>query len=234
MRCVKILLVICIVSFTCMAMAAGPPAGGTHQGRSANPLQDRLDAFTEKDKNELPAMNGVEFLGSSMFEGWTEVRSHMAPVPAFNRAIGGSKSADILSHLEQLVLQYKPKVVVLYTGINDVSEGVQPETAAENIWKIIKGIQTDLPETHVIYIPILNTSNRPDSTALIENANNRVIANAEGDAGVTVLDVSSALVDENGDTRPEFLTSDKSHYNETAYKVMAQMVKPVVEKIWSR
>lgn len=234
MRYVKILLMICALGFATGAMATAPPAGGPPPGGSANPFQDALDAMADKDKSVPPPKNAVEFAGSSMFEGWSGVASDMAPIPAFNRAIGGSKTADILSHLDQLVLQYKPKVVVLYSGINDVSEGILPETAAENIRKIIEGVQADLPETRIIYIPILNISNQPDSNGLIADANNRVKAFAEGNTRVTILDVSSVLVDENGNTRSEFLTGDGSHFNEAAYEAMALVVKPAVEKIWSR
>jgi hypothetical protein len=231
----KFLLMICVLGVAMAATAAEPPTGehgGPPSGGSANPLQDRLDSLAETDKTDPPAKNGIEFVGSSMFEGWTEVADHMAPMPAFNRAIGGSKTGDILAHLDRLVLQYEPKVVVLYSGINDVSEGITPETAAENIQNIIEGIQADLPETRVVYIPILNTSNRPDSNGLIEDANARIIAYAKGNSRITVLDVSPALVDENGDTRKDFLTDDGSHYNETAYEAMATVVKPAVEAIW--
>jgi lysophospholipase L1-like esterase len=203
-----------------------------HRG-GGDPFLDRLNALAEKDVSDLPPKNGVEFAGSSMFEGWTEVTAHMAPIPAFNRSIGGSKTADILSHLDQLVLQYEPEVVVLYTGINDVSEGIAPKTAAENIRKIINGIQTALPETHVIYIPALNTGNRPDSESRITDVNRRVNAYAEEDGDVTVLDVGPALVDGNGNTRPELLLDGGTHYNETAYKIMAGVVKPVVEPLYT-
>lgn len=230
MRNLIILMLISMMGFAAEAMAAGPPPGGG----SANPLQERLDALTEKDRAGLPAENGVEFVGSSMFEGWTGVAAHMAPIPAFNRAIGGSKTADILAHLDQMVLQSKPGVVVLYTGINDVSEGVAPETAAGNILKIMEGIRASLPETEIIYIPMLDTANRPDVAGLITDADTRVGKYAEGNAWVTVLDIRAALVDESGNTRPEFLDGDGAHYNDAAYEAMAGVVKPAVEKIRSR
>jgi lysophospholipase L1-like esterase len=248
MRCLKILVMICVMGIAVVAMAAeppaggpptgGPPAGGPPEGGppsgGGNPFQDRLDALAEKDKARPPAKNGVEFVGSSMFEGWTEVAAHMAPMPAFNRAIGGSKTGDVLAHLDRLVLQYEPRIVVLYSGINDVGEGVSSETAAENIKKIIEGIQADLPGTGIVYIPILDTANRPDVAESITDANSRVREYAEGNHRVTVVDISAALVDEKGNTRPEFLAEDGHHYNEAAYEAMARVVKPVVEEIWSR
>ncbi len=232
MNCVKMLLMIFVMGVGITAMAAGPPAGSPSGERSANPFQDRLDNFSVKDKSDPPAKHGVEFVGSSMLEGWSDVTAQMAPFLAFNRAIGGSKTADILSHLDQLVLQYEPRVVVLYSGINDVSEGISSETAAENIQKIIEGILSGLPGTRVIYIAILNTSNRSDSSGPIKDANSRVRTFAEKNPRVTYLDISGALVDGEGNTRSKFLTDDHSHYNTAAYEAMARVVKPVLEDVW--
>lgn len=237
MRKAILLVFVCVLGAAMTAMAAGPPAGNhaaPPTGGSANPFQDKLDALAETDKSDPPAKNGVEFVGSSMLEGWVDVAAHMAPLPAFNRAIGGSKTGDILSHLDPLVLQYEPKVVILYSGINDVSEGVSVTETVENLRNIIGGIQAVLPETRVIYIPMLNTSNRPDTGSMISEANQVMAAYAEKNSRTTLLDVSPALVDQNGDTRPEFLTTDGSHYNDTAYEAMARVVKPAVEEIWSR
>jgi lysophospholipase L1-like esterase len=234
MNFIKTLMMICVIGFGMTALAADMPAGSPPQGGNSNPLQERLDGFAAKDKAGPPQKNAVEFAGSSMFEGWTEVAAHMAPIPAFNRAIGGSKTADILKYLDQLVLQYQPRVLVLYSGINDVSEGVSSATAADNIQKIVETINARLPKTRVIFIALLNASNRADSTELINDANGRIKKYAEQNSLMTYLDISSALVDSKGATRAEFLTDDKTHYNAAAYEAMAKVVKPAVQKDWSR
>jgi lysophospholipase L1-like esterase len=229
MHYMKLLLMACVMSFGITALAADMPAGSPDKA-----FLERLNGLAAKDKASAPPMDAVEFAGSSMFEGWTEVTAHMAPIPAFNRAIGGSKTADILKYLDQLVIQYQPKVVVLYSGINDVSEGVSSAKAVENIQKIIEVINAKLPETQVIYVAILNASNRADSWELINDANASIKKYAEQNSRMTFLDISSALVDGRGATRQEFLTSDQSHYNSAAYEAMAEAVKPAVQKAWSR
>jgi lysophospholipase L1-like esterase len=235
MNYIKALLMICFIGFGITALAADMPAGGPPKGGTGkDPFIERLDAFTAKDKAGPPARDSVEFAGSSMFEGWTDVTGQMAPIPAFNRAIGGSKTADILKYLDRLVIQYQPKVVVLYSGINDVSEGVSSASAAENIQNIAETINARLPKTKVIYIAILNASNRTESTNLINDANARIKKYAEQTSHITYLDISSALVDNKGATRKEFLTDDGSHYNASAYEAMAKVVKPVVQNAWSR
>jgi GDSL-like Lipase/Acylhydrolase family len=235
MHYMKMSLMIFLIGFGITAQTVEMPGGGPPRGSTGkDPLMERLDVFAAKDKAGMPLSNAVEFAGSSMFEGWTAVTEHMDPMPAFNRSIGGSKTADILKHLDQLIIQYKPKVVVLYSGINDVSEGVSPATAADNIQKIIEAINAGLPGTRVIYIAILNASNRPDSVELINNANARIKEYAAQNPRMAYLDISSALVDDNGATRKEFLDNDRAHYNSAAYDAMAKVVKPAVQKEWTK
>jgi hypothetical protein len=235
MRYMKMFLMVCVIGFGITALAADMPAGGPPpQGSPDKMFLKNLDDMAAKDKANPPPKDAVEFTGSSMFEGWTDVAKHMAPMPAFNRAIGGSKTADLLKYLDQLVIQYQPKVVVLYSGINDVSEGVSSEAAADNIRKIVEAINAKLPNTRVIYVAILNASNRAESVGLINDANARIKKYAETNSRMTYLDVSPALVDDKGQTRQEFLTDDKTHYNSAAYEAMAKVVKPVVQEAWSR
>jgi hypothetical protein len=235
MHYIKLLLMVYVFSFGMTALAADMPAGGPPpQGSPDMMFVKNIDAIAAKDKAASPPKNAVEFAGSSMFEGWTEVATHMSPIPAFNRAIGGSKTADLLKYLDQLVIQYQPKVVVLYSGINDVSEGVSSETAADNIRKIIEAINIKLPKTRLIYVAMLNASNRTESVELINDANARIKKYAETNSLMTYLDISSALVDDKGQTREKFLTDDKTHYNSAAYEAMAGVVKPVVQEAWSR
>jgi hypothetical protein len=235
MNYIKVLLMICFIGFGMTALAADMPAGGPPKGVTGkDPFMERLDAFAVKDKASPPARDAVEFAGSSMFEGWTDVTGQMAPMPAFNRAVGGSKTADILKYLDRLVIQYQPKVVVLYSGINDVSEGVSPGSAADNIRKIVETINAKLPKTSVIFIALLNASNKPESVELINDANARIKKYAGQNPSMTFLDISSALVDNKGATRKEFLTDDGSHYNASAYEAMAKVIRPAVQNAWFR
>jgi hypothetical protein len=235
MHYMKVFLVACVIGFGMTALAADMPAGGPPpQGSPDMMFLKNLDALAAKDKASPPPRDAVEFAGSSMFEGWTEVATHMAPIPSFNRAIGGSKTADLLKYLDRVVIQYQPKVVVLYSGINDVSEGVSSEAAADNIRKIVEAVNVKLPKTRVIYVAILNASNRAESVGLINDANVRIKKYTETNSHMTYLDVSPALVDDKGQTRKEFLTDDKTHYNSTAYEAMARVVKPAVQEVWSK
>ena len=79
--------------------------------------------FDKVDAEHPPPSQPVLFVGSSIFNQWTEVPAHMAPLPAINRAFGGSRTWEVLHYIEDAVLRYRPRLVVYYCGSNDVNAG---------------------------------------------------------------------------------------------------------------
>src|SRR5437016_7874658 len=90
-------------------------------------FQAEIDRMVERDKTNPPPRDGILFIGSSIFRLWTQLSEQMAPLHVFNRAFGGSVTQDILDRTEQLVLPYKPRVIVYYCGSNDVGAGESAE-----------------------------------------------------------------------------------------------------------
>src|SRR5690242_2129812 len=86
-------------------------------------FQADIERMLESDKTSPPPREGILFIGSSIFRLWTRLTEQMAPLPVFNRAFGGSVTQDILDRADQIVLPYKPKIIVYYCGSNDVNAG---------------------------------------------------------------------------------------------------------------
>ena len=75
-----------------------------------------IQAFQEQDHVAPPPKNSILFIGSSIFRQWKNLKEHMDPLPVFNRAFGGSRTADVLYYMDQVVLPYSPKLIVYYCG----------------------------------------------------------------------------------------------------------------------
>src|SRR5713226_9878726 len=90
-------------------------------------FQADIEKMLAQDKTNPPPRDGILFIGSSIFRLWTGLSEQMAPLPVFNRAFGGSVTQDILDRTEQLVLPYKPRIIVYYCGSNDVGAGESAE-----------------------------------------------------------------------------------------------------------
>ena len=87
--------------------------------------------FVRLDNENPPERRGVVFVGSSIFREWREARdfaADLAPLPAVNRAFGGSTARDQLRDdiMEAIVFPHEPRVLVYYCGSNDLNEGESP------------------------------------------------------------------------------------------------------------
>ena len=87
--------------------------------------------FVRLDNENPPERRGVVFVGSSIFREWREARdfaADLAPLPAVNRAFGGSTARDQMRDdiMDAIVFPHEPRVLVYYCGSNDLNEGESP------------------------------------------------------------------------------------------------------------
>src|SRR5713101_5929795 len=118
---------------TVLAVVLSAPAG-----LLAQPFQAEIARMLERDKTNPPPRDGILFIGSSIFRLWTGLSEQMAPLPVFNRAFGGSVTQDILDRADQLVLPYKPRIIVYYCGSNDVGAGESAEAIVGRTKQFLK------------------------------------------------------------------------------------------------
>ena len=96
---------------------------------------DRWEAdirkFEEADRQSPPAPGQVVFVGSSSIRRWKLAES-FPDIPAINRGFGGSQLSDAARYAERIVTPYKPWVVVLYAGDNDLAADKKPEAVRDD------------------------------------------------------------------------------------------------------
>ena len=112
---------------------AGAASAQVSQGAPAGQemlFADQIDAFLTQDRTAPPPQDAILFIGSSIFRQWTNVKEQMAPLPVFNRAFGGSRTWEVLHYMDKIVLPYRPRIIVYYTGSNDVNAG-EPAAAID-------------------------------------------------------------------------------------------------------
>ncbi len=84
------------------------------------------------------------FLGSSSIKRWN-VHEAFSGLPVINHGFGGSQYADALYFVDRLVVDYKPKTVVVYEGDNDLNSGKSPEQVASDGIATVMAIRRGLP-----------------------------------------------------------------------------------------
>src|SRR5512146_2789048 len=126
-------LLLCVLSLTgIVSGAASQPADP-----DPNRFAQEIKAFAEWDsKNAVPA-NPVLFVGSSSIRLW---RTHESfpDLPVVNRGFGGSQISDAIHFADRLVLAYRPKIVVFYSGGNDIAAGRSAARVLEDYRRFVQ------------------------------------------------------------------------------------------------
>jgi lysophospholipase L1-like esterase len=210
-------------------------AAETKSSKETGPrFEADIKAFATADAANPPAKGGILFVGSSIFRLWTTVAEQMAPLPVLNRAFGGSRTGDQLFRFEQVVLPYRPKVIVYYCGSNDIKATAAdaPEVIFGRFREFSERVRKELPGTRLIFVSSTRSPDRVPRWEQVDHYNALVRAYCAATPGHTFVDVNPALVDANGHPRLELYRDDKLHFHPPAYVEFTRIIRPVLEREW--
>jgi lysophospholipase L1-like esterase len=214
-----------------LAQEAGArPATGPDPTRFAA----TIDGFLQRDKLNPPPQRAILFIGSSIFRQWQDVEGQMAPLPVFNRAFGGSTTADLLYYMDQVVIPYAPRMIVYYCGSNDINAGIEPEVVFGHFREFAERVWEKLPQTHLFYVSINRAPQKRARWDKVDAANALVRAYCMRSSKLQYIDVNPVLFDARGEPRMELYLPDGLHFQAPAYVEFAAIVKPVLARAWYR
>ena len=194
-------------------------------------LQDRWEAdirkFEEQDRAAPPPPGGAVFVGSSSIRLWN-LREAFPDLPVLNRGFGGSQMADAARYAERIVIPYKPRVVVVFAGGNDIHAGKTPEEVCAAFKELVGKIHAALPETRVYFISLFPNLARAAEDPQCRRVNERIRAFARTDPRLGYIDARPRMENAEGKARPELLREDGLHLNAEGYKVWNEIVGPVI------
>ena len=151
-----------LLLFVAAPAANAQQAAATAEQKKAPRFADAIEAFLKEDQTNPPPKQAILFIGSSIFRQWKNLKEQMAPLPVFNRAFGGSRSAEILYYMDKVVLPYEPKIIVYYCGSNDINANITPEEIAGNFKQFVERVQAKLPRTQIFFTSINRAPQKMD------------------------------------------------------------------------
>ncbi len=205
-------------------------AGQTIQ-RDSSRWEPAIRAFEAADRTNPPPRNAVEFIGSSSIRLWTNAPSLLPGHCIFNRGFGGSHLADSVAFVDRIVIPYRPKLVVLYAGDNDISAGKSPEEVFADFKEFARKVHAALPQTKMAFISIKPCPAREKYLETVQTANRLIKEFIGSDGRLTYIDVFTPSLSAGGKPRAELYLKDGLHPNDTGYQLWASLVKPVLDKL---
>ena len=188
-----------------------------------------MAAFAAADAKHAPPPGGVLFVGSSSIRLWDGLESDFAALPVvINRGFGGSRLSDCVHYLDRLVVRYRPRLVLVYAGDNDLAEGRSAADVLHQFESFVQGVRTALPATRIAFISIKPSPARAALLPEIRRANALVEQFAATQPGVAYVDVFSPMLAADGHPRSELFRPDALHLNATGYALWKSVISRYV------
>jgi lysophospholipase L1-like esterase len=201
-------------------------AGATLVAQELPHFQKEVNALVAGDslvnKKKL-----ILFTGSSSIRLWKELKTDFPKKNVLNRGFGGSDMADLLFHATPLIINYKPSVIVIYEGDNDISAGKTPEEILADAEKIVTLIRLQLsPNVKIIFISAKPSVARWQLKTKYEEYNRQLKQWTATKKNVLYADVWTPMLDTSGEVRKDLFIEDNLHMNRTGYEIWKKVIAP--------
>lgn len=185
---------------------------------------DAIESFAAWDlKNSYPE-DAIVFVGSSSIRR-RDTASAFPDLPVVNRGFGGSHIADVNFYYDQVVMPYRPAMVVLYAGDNDIGSGKSPERVLADVQSFSEMIQSDLPDTRVLFLAIKPSFLRWEHWPTMVEANSLIKSFIDEQPNMTYVDVASPLLNDDGQSKDVFV-ADGLYLNDAGNRLWQETLAP--------
>jgi lysophospholipase L1-like esterase len=191
-------------------------------------FEAEIRAFEAADRANPPSLGGVIFVGSSSIKNWTNVAADFPAVPVLNRGFGGSTLADVVYYADRIVLPYRPRLVVLYAGDNDLTLDRTPARVVADYRAFVARLRSAWPGARVAFVSIKPSPARRTYIDRMRETNQRIREDIARDSLQAYVDVFTPMLDATGQPRAELFKSDSLHMTRAGYLLWRALLAPVV------
>lgn len=197
------------------------------QQPTGNRWEKEIEAFERQDAKQMPPENAVLFVGSSSIRLWKLAES-FPDLDVINRGFGGSQLADAVFFAERIVIAYRPRLVVLYAGDNDLAAGKKPRQVLADFKQFATKVKAALPETRIAYLSIKPSIKRRALIDQIRETNAAIRKYVSQEERLSYVDMFQPMLTADGEPRPELFQADGLHLNAEGYKLWAMALRPTL------
>jgi hypothetical protein len=100
---------------------------GAQPANAPSRWESEIAAFEAADRANPPPTGAILFVGSSSIRLWKTLSEGFPDHTVIRRGFGGSLIAESTAFADRIIVPYRPKMIFLYAGDNDVAAGKSPQ-----------------------------------------------------------------------------------------------------------
>ncbi|GEP45007.1 GDSL-type esterase/lipase family protein [Brevifollis gellanilyticus] len=189
-----------------------------------------IEAFAQKDAEK----GGIVFTGSSSIRRWTTLKEDFPDLPVLNRGFGGSVANDLSVYADTVVFRHEPKMLVVYTGGNDINAKLTVQEAFDDYTKFLNLVHERQPKTKVILCSVKIAIKRVTQIPQVHELNQKLETWAKENPWVRYVESTSYLADAQGQPIRSYYVDDLLHLSPSGYAKWTEILKPVLAEEWAK
>ena len=192
-------------------------------------FQKDVDRIMTRDSGNVKK-NPVIFTGSSSIGMWKDLDQAFPDQNVLNHGFGGSHMSDLMYYYPRLVVSFKPKMVFIYEGDNDIASGKSPETILRTADSLVKGLRKALPgKTKIYFIAAKPSKARWHLKEQYMEFNAALRTFTAQHKNVFFVDVWTPMIGSDGVVLQDIFIEDGLHMNSKGYEIWKEVIEPILK-----
>lgn len=176
---------------------------------------ETMQRFEQQDRLHPPPEGAILLTGSSSIARWNDQAvAALAPLTVIPRGFGGSVMGDVLYHLDQVALKYKPRAILIYEGDNDTWYRIPEQKIVGQFQEIVAKVHAALPETRIYVLSVKPSVSRVEVWPAAQKVSESLEAIAHHDPLVYFVDVARPFLKADGHVMTDIFVEDNLHLND--------------------
>jgi lysophospholipase L1-like esterase len=205
--------------------AAAPQAAGLV---GKNRFEKNVLAYEAADKTNVPPQNAILLAGDSQFYRWKTLHEDLPDYTIINRGIDSFETSDLIYFTDQLVLSYKPRLIILHIGSNDVHNGKSPNQVLADFKAFVakvRAVQSDVP---IAFSSITPSPGRWDEVDKRKETNQVIKDYIMTQPHLLFINLWDAMLTADGKPREDLWVADRVHPNHAGYLLRVKIMRPIL------
>jgi lysophospholipase L1-like esterase len=219
---ISALIGLCVIASAIVASAQPQP--------DSTRFEKTVVAYETADKTAAPPRGAILLAGDSQFYRWKTLSEDLPNFTIVNRGIDSFQTPDLLFYLDRLVLPYKPRMIVLHVGGNDIHNGRTPAQVLADFKTFVAKVHATQPGVPIAFTSITPSPGRwSEKDARIE-ANRLVKEYVATQRNLHYIDLWDAFLKPDGTPNDALYGEDRIHPNHDGYLVRVKIMQPLLGK----